>query len=69
MSDGRNKMKDVDVRTLEQTIAKAISDLIGVEFSCHIDSISFGDRSYENGAKFNVSLSQPMKFEAKNHIA
>jgi hypothetical protein len=66
MSERTNKLKDFDVRTLEQAIAKAVSDLVGVELACDIDAISYGDRSYEHSAKFNVSLSQPMKFQAKS---
>lgn len=68
MSDNTNKLKTVDVRALEQAIAKAVSDLVGVELACHIDSISYGDCSHEHSAKFNVSLSEPFKFRAKNRI-
>jgi len=46
---------------LEKTIAKALSELVGLELTCRIDDISYGDRSYENGANFNVSISQPVK--------
>ena len=54
-----NKLKTVDVQTLEQAIAKAVGELIGVEFRCDIQSIKY---SYPHqGASFGVSLSEPVE--------
>lgn len=55
----RIKLKSIDVHTLEQTIAKAVGDLVGVEFKCYINNIEYGGFSRQ-GAKFNVSLSEPV---------
>jgi hypothetical protein len=57
----RNKLKSIDVRTLEQTIAKAVGDLVGVEFNCSIKQIEYGNGYSRQGAKFNVSLSEPVE--------
>lgn len=50
-----NKLKDVDVTTIETTIAKALSELVGVEYKCSIDEISYGER-ISKGGKFNVNI-------------
>jgi hypothetical protein len=65
MTTGTNKLKDFDVRTLEKAIAKAVSELVGVELTCRIDDISYTDSSNEGGATFNASISQPAKSKAK----
>jgi hypothetical protein len=68
MANETNKLKEFDVRTLEKTIAKALSELVGVELVCRIDDISYGDRSFEHGANFNVLISQPAKSQPKKGI-
>jgi hypothetical protein len=59
----RNKLKAVDVRTLEQTIAKAVGDLIGVQLNCSIDNVEYRASYARTSAKFNVSLSEPLNFD------
>lgn len=54
-----NKLKRVNVHVLEQTIAKAVGELVGVEFKCYISSINFDTGISIQGAKFDVSLSEP----------
>jgi len=58
-----NQLKKYDVKTLEQTIAKAVSDLIGVDLECSIANV---DYDYEaplrtTKAKFNLTVSKPHK--------
>jgi hypothetical protein len=36
-----NKLKTVDVRTLEATIARAVSELLGAEYNCEVNNISY----------------------------
>ena len=53
-----NKLKTIDVRTLERAIAKAVSELVGVEYdSCHIGNINYEFGFPFQGAKFDISLS------------
>jgi len=55
------KLKTIDVRTLEQAISKAVSDLVGIKLECGIDQIQYGNGYSRQGAKFNVSLSEPVE--------
>lgn len=57
-----NKLKKYDIQTLEQTIAKAVSDLTGIELDCSINHINYDKRSLSySSAKFDVSLSEIFK--------
>ena len=57
-----NKLKDVDVKTLEKAIAKTVSDLIGAELICTIDTLTYERKSYSfTGADIVLSLSEPYK--------
>ncbi len=62
-----NRLKEIDVHSLEQAIAKTLGDIIGVELNCRINDINFGDRDYQTQATFRVSLSD-IVFKAKNVI-
>jgi hypothetical protein len=58
----RNHLKDVDPRTLEKTIAKAVSDLVGVELRCSITKIDYSPKHVSRtSATFDVSLSEPFR--------
>ena len=63
-----HRLKTVSIETLEQTIAKAVSELVGVELTCRIDSLTFDNRVTGNGATFNASLRKPMKWPVKNRV-
>ena len=55
-----NKLKDVDVKTIEQALAKTMSELVGVDYKCTVDEISYGDyRSH--GGKFKVNIWEKIK--------
>lgn len=57
-----NKLKKYDIQALEQAIAKAVSDLTGLELECSINHINYDKRSLSyNSAKFDVSLSEVFK--------
>ncbi|MEW6736622.1 MAG: hypothetical protein AB1489_35360 [Acidobacteriota bacterium] len=51
-----NKLKAVDVSSLEEAIAKTISDLVGIKYKCQIDKIRYGDYSSGKGATFKVAV-------------
>jgi hypothetical protein len=57
-----NKLKSVDVHNLEQTIAEAISSLVGVELKCSISKINYERVAFSwTSAQFDVCLSEPLK--------
>jgi hypothetical protein len=62
-----NRLKTVDVRTLEKTIAKAVTDLVGTELRCSIENIKFNDSYSTTSAAFNVSLHEPVAFDVGSH--
>ena len=54
-----NKLKKFDIQTLEETIAKAVSNLTGIELDCSINHINYDKRSLSySSAKFDISLSE-----------
>jgi|GEM_PF-6642588 len=55
-----NKLKDVDITQIEQTIGKALSELVGVKYRCRINKITYGEQSYKGG-EFTVVLSEKQK--------
>ncbi len=38
-----DKLKVISAKQIEQSIAKALSDLVGCPYTCKIESIQFGD--------------------------
>ncbi len=56
-----NKLKLVNTRVLEQTIAKAVGEIVGIEFNCYISGVNYDNGISLQGAKFDVSLSEPRK--------
>ncbi|HEX9928341.1 MAG TPA: hypothetical protein VGB02_07405 [Pyrinomonadaceae bacterium] len=62
-----NKLKQISISVLEQTIAKAVGDLVGINFKCHISSINYDNGFSIQGAKFDVSLSQPREERFGRH--
>jgi hypothetical protein len=64
-----NKLKDIGLRTLETTIAKAISDLLGVGYGCEINTISYSgsrdDWVGSDSATFKVNLNKNIWREEK----
>lgn len=58
-----NKIKDIDATTLEKTIAEAISGLVGVKLKCSVENIAYNGGFGRSGAKFSVSLSEPVSFD------
>lgn len=58
-----NKLKTIDVSTLEQTIAEAVGRILEVELNCRISSITYENSSYSRTkAQFDVSLSESIDF-------
>jgi hypothetical protein len=58
----RCKLKSIPVETLEQSIAKVVGDLVGVELDCSIKQIEYGGGAFNHqGAKFSVALSEVFK--------
>jgi hypothetical protein len=51
-----NKLKSIDVNTLETAIAKAISELLGAEYKCEVNDISYTDNYLSDSAKFRVNV-------------
>lgn len=50
-----HRLKTIDVHTLERAIAKAISELAGVEYDCEVNEISYSS-GMAHDAKFNVKI-------------
>lgn len=48
-----NKLKSVSVNTVEEAIAKALSELTGVQYDCSISNITY---EVIEGAKFDVAV-------------
>jgi hypothetical protein len=54
------KLKSVDSCTLEQTIAKAVGDLVGIDITCSINNIVYRHSlGLGAGVNFNVDISGP----------
>lgn len=48
-----NKLKEIEVKALEQAIAKAISELTGWNYDCSIKSVQYNDVGV---AELNLTL-------------
>lgn len=55
-----NNLKKASIISLEEAIAKAISDLIGDECSCSISNISY---EYLDKAKLEVTIHSPVNLD------
>ena len=49
-------LKDVSLIRLEQTIARAVSDLIGKSYRARVDSIEFSSKLLEEKAKLSLRI-------------
>ena len=54
-----NKLKSISVEELENTIAKAVSELIGEEYYCVISNISYKEHVF--GISFEASIDRPLE--------
>lgn len=55
-----NKLKSISVGVLENAIAKAISELIGEEYTCTVSNISYKDLF---GVEFEAKINKPVNFQ------
>ena len=56
-----NKLKTIDIHTLENIIAQAVSEAVDVELNCRIHNINYDSNSGYHGAEFAVSLAEPIE--------
>lgn len=59
-SEFDNKLKKISTNTLENAIAKAVSELIGDEFACRISNMSYEGFS---DAKLEVKIYKPVDMD------
>ncbi len=53
-----NKLKKIDVRTLEKAIAKTVTDIIGVEYNCTIESIEYENTVSPRDNKIKLKIGE-----------
>ena len=56
-----NKLKTLDIETLENIIAQAVGEAVGVDFECRVHNINYDSNSGYHGAEFTVSLAEPIE--------
>jgi len=60
-----NKLKSISIEELENTIGKAVSELIGEEYYCVISKLSYEKHIF--GVSFEASIDKPLDlFKQKN---
>ncbi|HBK06240.1 MAG TPA: hypothetical protein DDZ81_10300 [Acetobacteraceae bacterium] len=55
-----DELKSASIAAIEQAIGKAISELVGAEFTCNVSNI---DLSSIHAAKLEIFLSPPNEFD------
>jgi hypothetical protein len=55
-----DELKTASIAAIEQAIGKAISDLVGAEFTCNVSNF---DLSSIHAAKIEIFLSPPNEFD------
>jgi hypothetical protein len=56
-----NKLKSISVDQLQQTIAKAVSELVGTDYYCEIISLEYGSQSKGKGAEIRLKIREKEK--------
>ena len=54
----RERLKEVSTENLQEAIGKAISDLLGKEYRCHIESIRYGGNILSDSASFKLNIGE-----------
>jgi hypothetical protein len=55
-----DELKSASITAIEEAIGKAISDLVGAQFTCNVSNI---DLSSIHAAKLEIFLSPPNEFD------